>query len=160
MDNDYALYQQYQADRKQKQQYLVDNIQNMGYDAADFAHYLGWQRGKYQTTILDADVLNRFLWLRRGNEHRQLEHGRPDAVRAGLLRLLSAAVATGRAVVLSGVASGRRGPLQRRTARCEDAEYRSHEYGDECSRQRQQHELVHSPATIIWRILPTGSQQE
>ena len=47
MDSDYALYQQYQSDRKEKQQYLVDNIQNMGYDAGDFAHYLGWQRGKY-----------------------------------------------------------------------------------------------------------------
>ena len=33
-------------ERKEKQQYLVDNIQNMGYVAGDFAHYLGWQRGK------------------------------------------------------------------------------------------------------------------
>lgn len=46
MDADYALYQRYQEERKEKQQYLVDNIQNMGYDAGDFAHYLGWQRGK------------------------------------------------------------------------------------------------------------------
>lgn len=50
MDSDYALYQQYQADRKQKQQYLVDNIQNAGYDAGDFAHYLGWQKGKCMET--------------------------------------------------------------------------------------------------------------
>lgn len=46
MDADYALYQRYQEERKEKQQYLVDNIQNRGYDAGDFAHYLGWQRGK------------------------------------------------------------------------------------------------------------------
>ena len=57
MDGDYALYQQYQADRKQKQQYLVENIQNMGYDAGDFAHYLGWQRGKYSIVVSDLIIV-------------------------------------------------------------------------------------------------------
>ena len=32
--------------RELVKQYLVDNIQNAGYDAGDFAHYLGWQKGK------------------------------------------------------------------------------------------------------------------
>lgn len=32
----------FQAERKRKQQYLVTNIQNAGYDASDFAHFLGW----------------------------------------------------------------------------------------------------------------------
>jgi hypothetical protein len=37
-----AAIRQYQADRKQKQQYLRENITEIGYDASDFAQYLGW----------------------------------------------------------------------------------------------------------------------
>lgn len=66
MDADYALYQRYQEERKEKQQYLVDNIQNQGYDAGDFAHYLGWQRGKYHSHIF---FLIQSSFCRGWNQH-------------------------------------------------------------------------------------------
>lgn len=36
----------YQKERKEKQQYLRQYIQDYGYDPADFAQYMEWQRGK------------------------------------------------------------------------------------------------------------------
>jgi len=37
----------YQKERKEKQQYLRQYIQDYGYDPADFAQYMEWQRGKW-----------------------------------------------------------------------------------------------------------------
>ena len=39
-----AAIMKYQAERKQKQQYLKENIIDIGYDASHFAEYMAWQR--------------------------------------------------------------------------------------------------------------------
>lgn len=39
-------FKNYQQEKKAKQNYLRDYITNQGYDSADFAHFLSWQRGK------------------------------------------------------------------------------------------------------------------
>ena len=52
----------YQRERKEKQQYLRQYIQDYGYDPADFAQYMEWQRGKFTS-------LNLNTFVRGWNQH-------------------------------------------------------------------------------------------
>ena len=43
---EFAEIQRYQKDKKDKEAYLQENVYNLGYDADDFAYYMGYQKGK------------------------------------------------------------------------------------------------------------------